>query len=963
MRNCLRKAGIDIVGDVPWGTHICQFFQTKEDLTDILVPYFKQGLENNEFCLWITSQPLDVEAAIEVLRKDVPDLNVYLEKGQIEIISHNDWFLTEGEFDPEKVSNGCAEKLSYASQNGYEGVRLSGNNSWLDKESWDSFIKFKEQMDNVIGNCHMIALCTYFLDKHNVDEIIYLGVNHQFTLVKSVGRWKLIESYKRKMAEEAAVKATKDWEHTFDAVPDLIVIIDTNYRVVRANRAMASKLGVTPEECIGLTCYRVVHGMTRPPSFCPHMQLLKDGFEHTAEVCEDCLGGFFIVSVSPLYDSDGKLTGSIHVARDINERRQMEEALRASEEKYRNLIETANEGIWILDTESITTYVNVKLAEMIGYNREDIVGKSIRDFTDEEGKEITRLNMEKRRHGANESHEFKLIRKDGLPLWAHLNSKSFFDNSGAFVGSMHMLTDISERKDAEAKLKETLDNLENLVKERTAELERAYNSLKESEKGLAEAQRMANVGNMDWNLATGEVYWSDELYRIFRRNPQEPGLTYDEFLSYVHSDDRDRIYNAAKKALYGKPMEGDYTIILANGEERKVHTHIEVIFDEKKNPIRMKGTFQDITEIKQTEKSLQESEARFRNLFEVLSSGVAIYDVIDDGNDFIFKDINSAGELIEHAQRQDIIGKSFHEFFPNVDETGIDATFKRVWLTGIPECFPMITYKNEKIALWVTNYIYRLTSGELVAVFDDITARKKAEETLSIIEISRKQEIHHRIKNNLQVISSLLELQAEKFRNRECIRDSEVMEAFRESQDRVISMALIHEELYRGDGLETLNFSQYIEELAGNLFLTYRLGNTNVSLNMDLAENLFFDMDTAIPLGTIVNELVSNSLKYAFTGRDKGEIRIELRREESKNEESQNTSYTLTVSDNGVGIPDSLDIENLDSLGMQLVVSLVDQLDGEFELKRNNGTEFTVRFTVTEKNTQASVPAPLQLIK
>ena len=120
MRNCLRKAGIDIVGDVPWGTHICQFFQTKEDLTDILVPYFKQGLENNEFCLWITSQPLDVEAAIEVLRKDVPDLNVYLEKGQIEIISHNDWFLTEGEFDPEKVSNGCAEKLSYASQNGYE---------------------------------------------------------------------------------------------------------------------------------------------------------------------------------------------------------------------------------------------------------------------------------------------------------------------------------------------------------------------------------------------------------------------------------------------------------------------------------------------------------------------------------------------------------------------------------------------------------------------------------------------------------------------------------------------------------------------------------------------------------------------------------------------------------------------------------------------------------------------------
>ena len=97
--NCLRKSGIDIIGDVPWGTHICQFYQTKEDLTDILVPYFKAGLENNEFCLWVTSQPLEVEDAIAALRRVVPDLNVYLEKGQIEIISYNDWFLTEGAFD------------------------------------------------------------------------------------------------------------------------------------------------------------------------------------------------------------------------------------------------------------------------------------------------------------------------------------------------------------------------------------------------------------------------------------------------------------------------------------------------------------------------------------------------------------------------------------------------------------------------------------------------------------------------------------------------------------------------------------------------------------------------------------------------------------------------------------------------------------------------------------------------
>jgi PAS domain S-box-containing protein len=247
------------------------------------------------------------------------------------------------------------------------------------------------------------------------------------------------------------------------------------------------------------------------------------------------------------------------------------------------------------------------------------------------------------------------------------------------------------------------------------------------------------------------------------------------------------------------------------------------------------------------------------------------------------------------------------------------------------------------------------TYGRLTAIsiiYRDITKKKEAEEALKYFETARKKEIHHRIKNNLQVISSLLDLQAEKFKNRENIEDSEVLEAFRESQDRVISIALIHEELHKSEGLDTLNFSPYIEELTRNLFLTYRLGNTGISLNMDLGENIFLDMDTAVPVGIIVNEIVSNSLKHAFIGRDRGEIRIELRREKSgehKKEGNKSTSFTLTVSDNGVGIPENLDIKNLDSLGIQLITTLVDQLDGELELKRDNGTEFTVKFTVTEK--------------
>ncbi|HWQ50004.1 MAG TPA: PocR ligand-binding domain-containing protein [Methanosarcina sp.] len=424
--------------------------------------------------------------------------------------------------------------------------------------------------------------------------------------------------------------------------------------------------------------------------------------------------------------------------------------------------------------------------------------------------------------------ELDIVSADGEIRHVLGNARPLLDEQGNLRGSISAFIDITERKKAEQALKKAHETLEEKVKERTAELQEAYNSLKESEERLADSQKTAHIGNWDWNIATNDEYWSDELYHIFGLDPQLE-LNHNTFLSRIHPDDFNYVNNSINEALNGKSYYINYRIILPDGEERIIYSEGEVLFDEKHKPVRMRGIVQDITE------------------------------------------------------------------------------------------------------------------------------RKKAEEALANIEIARKKEIHHRIKNNLQVISSLLDLQAEQFRNRNDIKDSEVLEAFRESQDRVISMALIHEELYKGEEFETLNFSPYIEELANTLFQTYSLGDTEIRLNMDLEENFFFDMDIAVPLGMIINELVSNSLKHAFPDREKGEIRIKLSRDENEEcaksitEACKRTNFILTVSDDGVGIPENLKIEDLDSLGFQLVTSLVDQLDGEFELKRNNGTEFTTRFTVIEK--------------
>jgi len=250
------------------------------------------------------------------------------------------------------------------------------------------------------------------------------------------------------------------------------------------------------------------------------------------------------------------------------------------------------------------------------------------------------------------------------------------------------------------------------------------------------------------------------------------------------------------------------------------------------------------------------------------------------------------------------------------------------------------------------------TPYRVMGIMTDITEKKETEKTLAKIEEVRKKEIHHRIKNNLQIVSSLLDLQADKFAGYEICNTSKVLKAFRDSQNRVISMALIHEELYESKDMDTLNFAAYLKKLTTELFGCYNVEISGTHLILDIEEKIFLEMDTVVPLGIIVNELVSNALKHAFPKRDKGKIQIKLYRElngeynteaGSKKEDNASTSFILIVSDNGVGVPEDFDLENPETLGMQLITTLVDQLEGELEVNRNCGTEFCIKFAIEEK--------------
>ncbi len=192
------------------------------------------------------------------------------------------------------------------------------------------------------------------------------------------------------------------------------------------------------------------------------------------------------------------------------------------------------------------------------------------------------------------------------------------------------------------------------------------------------------------------------------------------------------------------------------------------------------------------------------------------------------------------------------------------------------------------------------------------------------------KEIHHRVKNNLTVISSLLSLQSR------YIKDESDKDLFKESENRAKSMALIHERLYRSENVKSIDFSDYITSLSRDLFDTYVTSKDKIQLKLDV-ENIMVDVDNTVPLGLIINELVTNCLKYAFPSNRPGTININFHKIGSE--------YVLEVIDDGIGLPEDFDMDKSDSLGMRLISGLTSQLDGEMEMSNESGTTFRIRFS------------------
>lgn len=190
----LRKTGLAPVGDRPWGTHVCLFYETPQDLYDVHADYFGAGLASGEFCLWALSDPVNREAAIKALRTSVPDLERHLRDGQIEFIPGYRWYLRGAEFDPQRITGGWHAKLDDALTRGFEGMRVSGNAFWFETDLWTTFREYEADLDRSLADFRMIVLCTYALGASRAVDVLDVARTHNFSIARRDGRWEFLET-------------------------------------------------------------------------------------------------------------------------------------------------------------------------------------------------------------------------------------------------------------------------------------------------------------------------------------------------------------------------------------------------------------------------------------------------------------------------------------------------------------------------------------------------------------------------------------------------------------------------------------------------------------------------------------------------------------------------------------------------------------------------------------------------
>jgi len=717
---------------------------------------------------------------------------------------------------------------------------------------------------------------------------------------------------------------TKLLDTIVNSTPDGLYLVDRNRRFIYVNRTILQLLHREELDVLGKTGEEL--GIL-PETMIPHNARLERVFTKAEPLTEEInyvpsqtgIKHYALYNLTPIIRDDGQVDKVLVTYRDITELKLTEVALHKSNERFAK----AFHGSPIAS--SIATFpetrlldVNTSWLQIFGYIREEVLGRTTVElgiWSPLNDRNLTIQQLQET--GGIHDLEIKFCTKFGEVRDGLMNGEIIELNGECCI--LVMLLDITERQRADVALKQS---------------EKKYRNLVETCQGI--------IWTVD--IQGRFTFVNQTVKQVYGYEPQE--MIGHHFFEFMTSNQAQIDQEMFVRVIAGESLfQYESQCRHKDGTALYLSSNIIVLRDDAGNVLGTTGTTLDITNFKQTEAALRASQAK---LSTILDSAIAVivnfrvfanadweYDyfssgaetmygytpeeLIADKNLWLSRVLPEDAETILKTAFQDILSES---------TTQIEYRFRHQDETIRWHSFTMFSQRNEAEDCWV-----------VTTVDTDISVLKVTEEKLKA-SLQEKEallkEVHHRVKNNLQVISSLLDFQAQH------IREPLALKSFQASQSRIKSIALIHEKLYQPESFAHVNLAEYIHSLTTHLLQTYTINPENISLELRL-DQVFCCLDVAIPCGLLINELVSNALKHGLSGNSRGTIWVELQLL-GIDSECNRPQFCIIVGNDGMQLLELPNEASLESVGFQLIYALIQQLHGKLEFQTSRGTEFKMSF-------------------
>lgn len=752
-------------------------------------------------------------------------------------------------------------------------------------------------------------------------QIVIQDITHEKKLEEERIKVRLATQVNKTLQEEVRRRETSEQKlkAIFESTTHLIWTINRDLEIVSYNRQYF--------DAVKRLCGTTLRPGIKVTEFQGHFD--KEDYKRLRAAHESAFAGKDAKIEIPLYATDGKMyyremhfhpiriNGQINeiaaVAQDTTERRNYEKQIVTQSAKLKAIFDSGNQFIWTIDKDFRLTSFNKNFADSF----KAFSGKAPELYTSAldaaKGTPDNKLWKDmytEALRGKNMEFENSRLMPNGKTIYGQVYMHPVYNQQNEVSEVAVIVQNITDRK-----------NYEKQIIEQSARLRAIFKS---------GSQLMWTV-DRKLRLTSFNKNYADAIYQLYGTYPELNADIY-RLLKQMRSSEFEGFWRGKyEEVLSGKSIEFDTERTTLDGKKIYRHIFLHPIYDDNDLVAEVSAVGYDIT----AQKKAQE---------EILNKQSQLSAIINTTDDIIFS-IDKEFRMVEfndvlkrivydRTGRDVTQGRLIFDLLPDQHRSELTAIYKKVLGGHSITAVEKFTVRGVE-RLYEAHYNPIRANQDItgIAVFSrDITEQKRAEEN-TLKSLKEKEvllkEVHHRVKNNLQVISSILNLQTS------YLKDKGTISLLKECQNRIKTMAFIHESLYQNKDFSQINFSEYIVTLVKNLFYSFEASQQKIKTNFDI-DTILLNLDLSIPCGLIMNELVSNALKYAFEGGREGAIFIRLKKEKGK--------IKMAVSDNGKGLPEHIDFRNTETLGLQLVTTLTEQISGTITMNRNKGTTFEIIF-------------------